>query len=148
MTGTPWELTLWLHDQPADKAFECREVKARRSLTQNAYYWALLNRLARALSMPDSEVHRHMLREYGTADVFTVRDDVPLEGYFPYFDVIGRGTMNGREYSHVRAYKRSSAMDSAEFARLLSGMVEECEAQGIATMTREEISRLEWIEGK
>lgn len=138
MVGTPQRIIEWLFDQPRDALFEVKERKDARSLAQNAYYWSLLGQLAGKLRMPNSEVHRHMLREYGVADVFTVREDVPLGGYFRYFDVIGHGTMNGRDYSHVRVYKGSSEMDSAEFSRLLDGMRQECEAQGIVTLTPEE----------
>lgn len=43
------------------------DVRRRRTLTQNAYYWAMLNRLAAKLGMADSEVHLGMLRDYGSS---------------------------------------------------------------------------------
>lgn len=128
--------------------FEVRAWKRKRSLTQNAYYWALLNRLGQALGYPSDELHGHMLREYGACDVFTVRADVPLKDYFRYYDVVGSGLMDGVRYSHVRAFKGSSEMDSGEFSRLLNGAIEECRQQGIETMTPEEAARLRWIEGE
>ena len=131
-----------------DLLFEVRVWKRKRSLTQNAYYWALLNRLGQALGYPSDELHGHMLREYGVCDVFTVRADVPLRDYFRYYDVVGSGVMDGVRYSHVRAFKGSSEMDSAEFSRLLNGVIEECRQQGIETMTPEEAARLKWIEGE
>lgn len=147
VVGHPQELVTWLFSQDRDALFEVKERKRQRSLTQNAYYWALLNQLARKLSMPDSEVHLNMLREYGVAEVFSVREDVPVEGYLRYFDIIGTGIANGRVFKHVRAYKGSSEMDSTEFSHLLDGMRQECEAQGIPVMTPEEVARLKWIEG-
>ena len=39
-------------------------------------------------------------------------------------------------------------MDSAEFSRLIDGAREECEAQGISVLTREEIARLKYVEGE
>lgn len=127
--------------------FEVKVWKRKRSLTQNAYYWALLNRLGQALGYPSDELHGHMLREYGACDVFTVRADVPLRDYFRYYDVVGSGVMDGVRYSHVRAFKGSSEMDSTEFSKLLNGVIEECRQQGIETMTPEEAARLRWIEG-
>ena len=38
-------------------------------------------------------------------------------------------------------------MDRAEFGKLLDGAIQECEQQGINTMTPQEIARLEWIGG-
>jgi hypothetical protein len=56
--------------------------------------------------------------------------------------------MNGKEYNHVRIYKGSSKMDSTEFARLLDGTIQECEQQGIQTLTPREIAELKFIEPK
>lgn len=133
---------------PDELLFEVRPWRSKRSLDQNAYYWALLGRLGQALGYPSDELHRHMLREYGVYDVFTVREDVPLADYFRYWDVVGSGQMDGVRYSHVRAFKGSSEMDRAEFGKLLDGVVQECRQQGIETRTPEEIARMKWIEGE
>ena len=131
-----------------DALYEIRTWKRGRSLNQNAYYWELLGLLGEALGYPKDELHRHMLREYGCYDVFTVRDDVPLADYFRYWDVVGEGDMDGRHYLHVRAFKGSSEMDSTEFSHLLNGVIQECEQQGINTMTPQEAARLKWIGGE
>lgn len=146
MRGYAYECIAWLSQQDQQKRFEVKEVRKRRSMTQNAYYWAMLNKLASALGMPDSEVHLNMLREYGTYEVFSIRKDVPTSSYFKYYDVIGTGTYNGDEYEHIRAYKGSSQMDSKEFSRLIDGMREECVLQGIDVMTPQEIAALRFVE--
>lgn len=144
----PKRLIQWLLEQPQDKTFEVREVRKRRSLTQNAYYWVLLNKLAAKLGMGDAETHLNMLRDYGVCDVFSVLEDVPFESYFKYCEKIGTGTVNGQRFNHVKVYKGSSQMDSAEFTRLLHGLIEECEAQGIPTMTPAEADALVFVEGE
>ena len=149
--GKAQECIAWLFQAAREDGgalFEVRLWKRRRSLTQNAYYWALLNRLGLALGYPSDELHRHMLREYGSYDVFTVRADVPIAKYFRYYDVVGSGQVDGVLYSHVRAFKGSSEMDSGEFSKLLNGVIQECRQQGIETMTPEEAARLRWIEGE
>ena len=147
MIGHPLDVMAWLDGQDPDCLFEVKPHKKRRSLTQNAYYWVLLNQLARVLGVPDTELHGHMLREYGSCDAFTVRADVPLADYFRYYDVVGAGELDGVRYRHVKAYKGSSEMDSGEFKRLLDGVIEECQIQGIPTMTPEEVARMRWVEG-
>ena len=96
--------------------------------------------------MPDHEVHLNMLRDYGVHEVFSIMDSVPIDGYFKYYDIIGKGTVNGRTFKHVMVYKGSSQMDSTEFSHLIDGMRDECAAQGIDVATPEEIAEMKWVE--
>ena len=148
MRGTALECIQWLASQEPTKRFEVTEEtsKKKRSLTQNAYYWVMLNKLAARLRMPDSELHKNMLRDYGVCDVFSILDSIPIDGYFKYYDVIGHGYVNGRRFKHVKVYKGSSHMNSNEFSRLIDGMREECVLQGIDVMTPQEIAEMRWVE--
>ena len=148
MRGTALECIQWLASQDPNGMYEVTEAKKkrRRSLTQNAYYWVMLNKLAAKLRMSDSELHKNMLREYGVCDVFSILDNIPIEGYFRYYDVIGHGYVNGRRFKHVKVYKGSSHMNSAEFSRLIDGMREECVLQGIDVATPREIAEMRWVE--
>lgn len=148
MKGNAFECISWLASQDPNGTYEVSEAKSKkpRSLTQNAYYWVMLNKLAAKLRMPDSEVHMNMLREYGVHDVFSILEDVPIDGYFRYYDIIGTGIANGKRFKHVRVYKGSSQMTSVEFSRLIDGMREECVLQGIDVATPQEIAEMRWIE--
>ena len=148
LTGTPGRLIAWLYDQDRDKVFEVKEKRRRRSRSQNSYYWELNDQLADALRMERMELHFQMLRSYAPCEVMSVLEKVPLEDYFTYYEVFAHGTLNGKQYKHVRIYKRSSRMDSREFSRLLDGIIQECEQQGIPTLTRAEIAGLDFIEPK
>lgn len=147
VAGTRQQVAEWLFSLPQDAVVEARVRRRSRTLTQNAYYWALLNQLAAALRVGEPELHRQMLRDYGPHEVFSVRSDVPVEGYFRYFDEVGRGTVGGREFRHIRAYKGSSEMDCAEFARLLDGAIAECEQQGVPTIGAQAALALEFAGG-
>lgn len=146
MRGKLYECIAWLANQDPDKTYEVNEVKRRRTLTQNAYYWVMLNKLAAKLRLPDHEVHLHMLRDYGVHEVFSVLDDVPIGGYFKYYDIIGKGYAGGRLFKHVRVYKSSALMNSSEFSRLIDGVREECVLQGIDVATPQEIAAMRWVE--
>ena len=135
MRGTAYECIVWLTSQDQEKRYEVKEVRQRRSMTQNAYYWSMLNKL-----------HLHMLREYGAYEVFSIREDVPVAEYVKYYDVIGTGVAGGKTFKHIRIYKGSSQMDSAEFSKLIDGMRQECEAQGIDVATPQEIASMRFIE--
>ena len=145
-TGTPWQIVSWLSEQPGDKRFTVREHREKRSKTANAYYWVLVTNLSQALGISNEETHGQLLRQYGVCDVFTVLETVPLESYMRYYDVFGHGVLNGREYKHVKVWKGSSEMDSAEFSNLLKGCIYECEQQGIQTLTPRELAQLPWVD--
>lgn len=148
MIGTAEEIIHWLFEQPKGGLYEIKERKRKRTLTQNAYYWSMLNQLGKALKMPTSELHFRMLKEHAPFEVVSVRSDIDVSGYFRYYETLGTGCANGQEFTHYRIYKGSSRMDSSEFSRLIDGAREECEAQGISVLTREEISRLKYVEGE
>ena len=149
MIGTAEEIIHWLFEQPkGEQLYEIKERKRKRTLTQNSYYWAMLNQLGRVLRIPTSELHFRMLKEHAPYGVVSVRSDIDVSGYFRYFEEIGTGFAGGHEFTHYRVYKGSSHMDSTEFSRLIDGAREECEAQGISVLTREEIARLRYVEGE
>lgn len=143
MIGSPFELMEFLSEQDPSKRFELKERKARRSLTQNAYYWSMLSKLKDVLGIPTDELHLHMLRQWGASETFELNAEIPLDGYFKYYDVIDSYIgADGKEKVTAYIYKESHLMTTAEFTRLINGMREECEAQGIDVMTPEEIAKL------
>lgn len=148
MIGNAEKIIQWLFQQDREKIFEIKEKKAKRTLTQNAYYWVLLHELAKALKIDNDTAHKMMLERYGVYEVISVQSGIDLTGYFKYFDEIGRGAVNGKEFTHYKIYKGSSQMDSKEFAVLLDGLISDCEEMGIPTLTREEIGKLKYIEGE
>lgn len=146
MIGNAKAIIQWLFDQQdADKLYEIKEKKSKRSLTANAYYWSLLNQLASVMRMDNQECHFLMLIRYGQYEVVSIRSDVSLHGYFKYYEVIGNGFVNGKEFTHYKIYKGSSQMDSKEFSVLLDGLISECEEVGIPTLTKTEVERLKFI---
>ena len=147
MIGNAQAIIAWLFEQDKGKIFEIKEKKKKRSLTANSYYWSLLNQLASVMRMDNQECHFLMLRRYGQYEVVSIRSDVSLHGYFKYFEEIGKGKVNGKEFTHYKIYKGSSQMDSKEFAILLDGVRSECEEVGIPTLTPSEIAQLKFIGG-
>lgn len=144
--GSRQRVVAYLMASDGEGEYVLSEAKKRRSLTANAYYWAMLNKLAGVLGMPESEVHRNMLREYGVCEVLCIDCRVPLDDYFEHYDVVSTYRADGRDAAMVKVYKGSSKMDSAEFSRLVNGMRDECEAQGIDVMTPSEIASLRFVQ--
>ena len=146
MIGTVFECIAWLSDQDPSGRYEAKEHKRRRSLTQNAYYWAMLNKLARKLRISDSEAHLNMLRDYGVCEVMSVRVGIPIGDYFKYYDEMGVDYLEGEERRILKIYKGSSRMDSTEFSRLIDGLRFECIEQGIDVATPDEIAAMRFVE--
>jgi hypothetical protein len=147
MIGNAQAIIAWLFEQDKEKIFEIKEKKKKRSLTANSYYWSLLNQLASVMRMDNQECHFLMLKRYGQYEVVSIRSDVSLHSYFKYYEEIGKGKVNGKEFTHYKIYKGSSQMDSKEFAILLDGVRSECEELGIPVLTPSEIAQLKFIGG-
>ena len=146
MIGNAKAIIQWLFDQQdAEKLYEIKEKKSKRSLTANAYYWSLLNQLASVMRMSREEMHFMMLKRYSVCEVVSVRSDIKVDGYFRYYEAIGQSDLDGKEFTHYKIYKGSSDMDSKEFSILLDGLISECEGVGIPTLTKTEVGRLKFI---
>ena len=147
MIGNAKAIIQWLFDQQdAEKLYEIKEKKSKRSLTANAYYWSLLNQLASVMRSSSDECHFLILQRYGQYEVISVLSDIDIHGYFKYYKEIGHGTVEGKDFCHYKIYKRSSEMDSKEFSVLLDGLISECEEVGIPTLTSDEVAKLKYIE--
>ena len=145
MIGNAQAIIQWLFEQDKGKIFEIKEKKQKRTLTQNSYYWSLVNQLSSILRMNNDDCHFLMLQRYGQYEVISVLSEIDLHGYFKYYKEIGHGTVHGKYFTHYKIYKGSSQMDSKEFSVLLDGVISECEQVGIPTLTPKEVASLKFI---
>ena len=133
-----------LKDQPVDIAI--KKHRALRSRNANAYCWVLITKLAESMQPPLSkeEVYRLMLKRYGQGTTISVQTD-KLEDVcreLDYWERIGTGTVNGKEFTHLRMWVGSSKYNTKEMSLFVSGIVEEAKEMNIETMTPDELSRL------
>lgn len=128
-----------------------QEKKHKRTLTANAYYQVLLDKLCRAVGTSREEMHEQLLIRYGTTAMingspvlFTLRADINPHLVSKYVEIMKMKEVKGKMFAVYRVLKGSSEMDSKEFAHLLEGLISECQEVGIETMTPEEIARLKY----
>jgi len=145
MIGNIQEIVNYLITQDREKLFEIKEFKQHRSLSQNAYAWKLINELANKMSMSKEDMYMKILKDYGQSEIVSMLSSINPNGYFKYFEVIGTGIVNNKEFTHYRIYKGSSEYTSLEMKYLLDGIIQECESVGIPTLTQTEIERLRLI---
>ncbi len=141
MTGTCEKIIQWLFSQDREKLFDIKEHKEKRSLSQNAYCWKLITEIADALRLSKEEVYLQMLKSYGQSEVVSILSSINPAGYFKYYEVIGTGIVNNKEFTHYRIFKGSSEFDSKEMSIFIDGIVQECTNLGISTLTPDEIRR-------
>ena len=122
-----------------------KEWKDKRTLTANAYFHVLVNKLATAMRIANDECKVYLVKSYGTVAerngtpvTITLPKGVKSEDFYPYCEWIA-GDADGDTY---QLYKQTHVMDTKEFARLLDGTIAECKEQNIETLPPEEIARL------
>lgn len=142
MTGSKLKCLRWLEQQPEGE-YEVKRVRRKRTLTQNSYYWALVHKLATALSNKDhtftnDEIHFQMLRDYSRPAIFAAMDGIDAQRYWKYAEKDDHDGQQGVTY--WKFYQGSSTMDTKDFKQLLDGLIQECKAVGIETATPEELA--------
>ena len=142
MTGTPNELITFLLNQEREKLFEIKEHKEKRSLTANAYAWALIGKIADVLRLDKDEVYLNMLKHYGQSEIVSVLSNIDVSGYFKYYEPIATAVLQGKEFTHYKIFKGSSEYDTREMAILIDGIVAEAQALDIDTLPPNEIEHL------
>lgn len=125
--------------------------REKRSMTANAYYWVLIDRMSDFLGLTKTVTHNMMLRDYGQKEIIDgdvlsimLNDTEETEK-----EVLRKTHPHLMPTSFVkdgkRAYivlKGSSEMDSREFAALLDGVISEAKQMGLETLSDAEIERM------
>ena len=145
MIGKPQEISNWLFNQDREKIFEIKEFKEHRTLSQNAYAWKLITELANKLNISKEDMYMQMLKDYGQSEIISMLSSINPNGYFKYFESIGTGIVNNKEFNHYRIYKGSSEYNTIEMKYLLDGIIQECENVGIPTLTINEIQNMRLV---
>ena len=127
---------------------ELKKFRPKRSLDANAYCWVLLGKLAENQGVPVNEIYRHYIREVGgNSDVVCIKNGA-LEKLEKAWTRCGLGWFTETFPSklegctNVILYQGSSEFDTAQMARLIDNIVQDCKNVGIETATPEELSLL------
>lgn len=117
-----------------------KEYRPKRSLSQNAYLWVLLDKLAEKLNRSKEDIYKIYVKDYGVFEPLPIRNDA-VEGFIAkwsknglgwFCEDLGESKLNG--YTKLLAYYGSSTYNSKEMTRLIDAVIQDCEDQGIPTM--------------
>ena len=132
--------------RPGEWDADLKKHRKRRSLDANAYFHVLVDQIAKVTDKPFDEVKIELNRDYGT--FATDKEGDIVFAYLPsnadmdaFYDYYRKISDNG-EMACYAFIKRTSDLNSAEFAKLLEGTVREAEALGIETLRQREIEEL------
>lgn len=128
---------------------QVKEYRQKRSLSQNAYMWVLLDEIAKAVSRSKEDIYRELVKDYGVFEILPLKDEAvkrfnhnwSKNGLGWFTEILGKSKLNG--YTNLIAYYGSSTYNTEEMNRLLNAVVNECEELGIQTMTLSEIMLLQ-----
>lgn len=128
------------------KEYEVKEYKRKRNNNQNAKYYKLLNELALTLRISVEELHFEMLKYYSVRYQVCVPHNQELRGV-KYCELQGVRQSNENLYDIYNVYTPSHELNTAEFAFLLGGLVQECVNAGVETLSPDELVYLDALEG-
>ena len=157
ITGTINQILMQLLTAALDptKVFKCevREYRAKRSLNANGYYWQLVGQLSKWSGKSEIFIHNDMIEHYGQPEL---QDGEPI--YMMLLDSINykelpyvhlKWTNNvrygdGKAYRAYKVMKGSHEYDTAEFSRLVDGLIQTIigSEAPIETMTPAELATL------
>lgn len=162
MTGTAEKLITFLMSKTnTGLLYDLKEHKEKRTLTQNAYYWVLIDKVAGAARISKPELHNRLLRQYGVLERV---DGFPLAVFLPDTENAEKSALEATTYhlrptsvtkqgskGTLRQYvmlKGSHDLNTTEMAELLDGIIQEARQLGIETMTPAELERLRAYEAQ
>lgn len=150
LTIEVWEdlRSIWdeLHEKFVE--FTLKKYRKKRSLDANAYAWVLIDMLSKRMNRTKTDVYIDAVKDVGgNTDIVCVQDkavDKLREGW----NKNGIGWVTETTPSklegctNVILYYGSSTFDTAQMARMIDNLIQDCQAVGIETMPPDELAAL------
>ena len=131
-----------------DLTVTIKEFRPKRSLSQNAYLWVLLDELGKKVDRSKEDLYKAFVKEYGVFEILPIRNEAVTSfvtrwgknGLGWFCEDLGESKLNG--FTKLIAYYGSSTYNTEEMRRLIDEVVYECKEQGINTMPLSDIMLL------
>ena len=117
--------------------------RRKRSKDANALLWVCLDDIAKALRTDKWSVYLMMLKRYGKFSYILVHENAveDIKKQWREIEVVGDYEVNGQKSVQLLCYFGSSCYDTAQFSRLLDGVISEMKEMGLPTPPSEEMRR-------
>ena len=134
----------------SDKPYELtvEKQKQKRSLDANAYFWVLCDKLAKKTKIPKIEIYRDAIKNIGGNNSVICVRNFEVDKFRATWERNGLGwqtdTMSSKTEgcTNVILYYGSSTYNTEQMSRLIDNIVQDCNEQGIETMTPAELALL------
>ena len=130
-----------------DLTITVKEYRQKRSLSQNAYLWVLLDKLAQKLNQSKEDIYKTFIRDYGVFEILPLKNEAVdifkskwSKGIGWFCEDLGESKLKG--YTRLIAYYGSSTYNTKEMTRLIDAVVTDCKEQGIDTWALSDIMLL------
>lgn len=129
--------------------------RKRRSLSANAYFHVLVDKIRTALKIGLDEAKNDLICSYGQVEYIgdeqaIIKTNVPPEVMRKngaiHCQLVKAGREGDTETYFYRLYRGSHTYTPAEMGQLIDGTISEAKELGIETLTPDELARLEGYE--
>lgn len=139
-----------LFDELKDKdiSVTIKQFKQRRSLDANAYAWVLMDKLSEAVRMPRETIYREAIKNIGGNTNTVCMEDRAVASVCEGWRRNGLGWQTDTFPSKLEGctnvifYYGSSTFDSAQMARFIDNITQDCKAVGIETLPPDKLDAL------
>lgn len=160
MTGNAQEIITFLFDADKKQIWDLIPHKKERTLSQNAYYWKLLEQLAVKTHIAKAEIHNTNLRALGLVErigdnpiYIMLEDSEKVEkqtllstGYHLAPTRQTKTGTDGKTYRWYVMLRGSRDMNVEEMTALVDLAVQDAKEQGIETLTPNELEHIRELE--
>lgn len=134
----------------AEYVLNITKAKNTRTLTQNAYFHALVGDIAEVTGKGFEEVKIALNTDYGTIARdetgkkigFMLPQGVDVSSIYKYTKWFDEREINGTVFNCYIVFKETHTLNTAEMKRLIEGAVQEAQNLGIETLSESEIALL------
>jgi hypothetical protein len=126
-----------------------KEFTKKRSRNANAYFWELCNKLSAKIRIPPLSIYREYIKDVGENTVIIPLKSEAAKTFKKNWEHKGFGWICEymdidipKDCINLMCFYGSSVYETKQMARLIDLVVEDCKAQGIETMTPDELAKL------
>lgn len=127
---------------------EIKEIKKKRSLSANNYFWVLLDKLATKIRVSKTEIYKSYIKEIGgVSDIVCVKNEA-LEKLRQGWEHNGIGWQTETMPSKIAGcmnvvlYYGSSTYNTKQMSDLIEMLVQDCKENDIPTLSSQEITEI------
>lgn len=152
MIGNKTKLVEFLSKQDDGRLFELTEYKEKRSLSANAYFHVLCDKISKAECNSMAYTKNELIAQYGQVQYLANGEQMVYQTPAPTEYMMELETIhtkcyeitaeNGVVFYKYRVYRGSHTYNTEEMAKLIEGTIYRASQLGIETLTPAEIARL------